>query len=100
MRMMLKFELGLAATNEAIRNGTMAEINAALAATTRPEAAYFGTENGRRTGYIVFDLADPAQIPVIAEPLFQRLESTALFFPVMTADDLQRGLAEAAEGLG
>jgi hypothetical protein len=34
MRMMLKFELGLAATNEAIRNGTLAEINAELASTT------------------------------------------------------------------
>ena len=73
MRMMVKFELGLAATNAAIRNGTMAEINEQLAASTKPEAAYFGTENGRRTGYLVFDMDDPARIPVIAEPLFQRV---------------------------
>lgn len=96
MRMMLKFELGLAATNTAVQDGTMAEINEELATATKPEAAYFTTDNGRRTGYFVFDMTDPAQIPVIAEPLFQRLESTVQFFPVMNADDLQRGLAETA----
>jgi hypothetical protein len=95
MRMLLKFELGLAATNAAVRDGTIGEINEELMAITKPEAAYFGTENGRRTGYIVFDLVDPAQIPVIAEPLFQRTESRVEFIPVMNADDLQRGLAEA-----
>lgn len=98
MRMLLKFELGLTATNEAVRDGTMAEINAQLAASTKPEAAYFGTENGRRTGYVIFDMVDPAQIPVIAEPLFQRVESRVEFIPVMNVEELQRGLAAAAGG--
>lgn len=73
----------------------MAAINEWLNACTKPEASYFGTENGKRTAYIFFDLDDPAQIPVIAEPLFQQLESTVEFIPVMNADDLQRGLTEA-----
>lgn len=94
MRMLLKYELGLAATNEAIRTGKIGEINKRLTACTDPEAAYFGTENGRRTGYVFFDLTDPAQIPVIAEPLFQGAEATVEFIPVMNADDLQRGLAQ------
>ena len=93
---MLKWELGLDATNDAIRSGRMAEINQTLAATTKPEAMYFGTENGWRTGYVFFDLTDVAQIPLIAEPLFQHVGSTVEFIPVMNADDLQRGLAEAA----
>ena len=98
MRMLLKFELGLAATNAAVRDGSMDEINKWLIATTNPEAAYFGTENGRRTGYVVFDMVDSAQIPVIAEPLFQGTEATVAFIPVMNSDDLQRGLAQAAAG--
>lgn len=97
MRMLLKWELGLEATNEAVRTGTMAEINEVLAASTQPEAAYFGTENGKRTGYIFFDLTDTAQIPVIAEPLFQQLNSTVEFIPVMNVDELQRGLAAVGE---
>lgn len=95
MRMMLRYELGLAATNAALRDGTIAEINEHLAATTKPEASYFGTENGRRTGYIVFDMTDSAQIPLIAEPLFQRAEATVAFIPVMNDEDLQRGLSRA-----
>ena len=98
MRMLLKWELGLDATNEAIRTGKMEAINKSLAEQTRPEAAYFGTENGRRTGYIFFDLTDPALIPVIAEPLFHELQSTVEFIPVMNVEELQRGLAQAAQG--
>ncbi len=98
MRTMLRFELGLAETNEAVRTGSMDEVNRQLMEDTRPEAAYFGTENGRRTGYLVFDMVDSAQIPVIAEPLFQRMGATVQFIPVMNADDLRRGLAGAAAG--
>src|SRR5215207_1276737 len=98
MRMLLRFELGLSATNEAVRTRAMDEVNQQLMERTKPEAAYFGTENGRRTGYLVFDMVDSAQIPVIAEPLFQRMGSTVEFIPVMNADDLQRGLAAAAAG--
>ncbi len=96
--MLLKWESGLEATNEAIRSGRMEAINKTLAERTQPEAAYFGTENGRRTAYIFFDLADPALIPVIAEPLFREVSSKVEFIPVMNTDELQRGVAEAAQG--
>jgi hypothetical protein len=98
MRMLLRFELGLAETNEAVRTRTMDAVNEKLMEMTKPEAAYFGTENGRRTGYLVFDMVDSAEIPVIAEPLFQRMGATVEFIPVMNAEDLQRGLAAAAAG--
>ncbi len=97
MRMLLRWEAGLEATNEALRTGKMAEINQALSASTQPEAEYFSTEHGKRTGYLFFDLSDPAQIPVIAEPLFQTLNATVEFIPVMNVDDLQRGLAASGE---
>ena len=98
MRMLLKFVFDTAAASESIRNGAMADVNRTLAENTRPEAAYYGTENGKRTGYIFFDLEDPSQIPVIAEPLFQGVKATVEFIPVMNDDDLQRGLAAAAAG--
>ncbi len=97
MRILLGWETGLEATNEALRTGKMAEINQALSARTQPEAQYFSTENGKRTGYVFFDLSDTAQIPVIAEPLFQQVNATVEFIPVMNVDDLQRGLAALGE---
>lgn len=96
MRMLLKWEIGLEAGNDAIRSGKIAELNQSLMARIRPEAAYFCAEGGKRVSYIFFDLEDPAQIPVIAEPLFQQLKSKVEFIPVMNQDDLQRGLTNAA----
>ena len=97
MRTLLRWETGLEATNEALRTGKMAEINQALSASTQPEAQYFSTENGKRTGYVFFDLSDTSQIPVIAEPLFQQVNATVEFIPVMNVDDLQRGLTALGE---
>jgi hypothetical protein len=93
MRMLLKFDMSVEAGNEAVRSGKIGEINQSLMERIQPEAAYFGTENGKRTSYIFFDLKDPSQIPAIAEPLFQNLGARVEFIPVMTADDLQKGLA-------
>jgi len=97
MRMLLKWETGLEAGNDAIRSGKIAEVNQRLMALIQPEAAYFSTEGGTRTSYIFFNLDDPAMIPVIAEPLFQELQLKVEFVPVMNADDLQRGLANIAQ---
>lgn len=52
--------LGTREASEAIRSGRMADINKALDELTKPEAQYFCTEGGTRTGYVVFDLADPS----------------------------------------
>ena len=92
----MRWRLGVAETNEAIRSGRMAEINKTLDKLTKPEAQYFCTEGGTRTGYVVFDLADPSDIPPIAEPLFQELNATVEFFPVMNAAQLGAGLRKAS----
>jgi hypothetical protein len=92
MRVLLKYQIPVEAGNEAIRTGKIAQVNEALMARVRPESAYFYGENGVRTGYIVFDLADQSDIPVICEPLYQGLNASIELFPVMNADDLQKGL--------
>jgi hypothetical protein len=42
---------------------------------------------------IVFDLADPSQILVVAEPFFQGLEAEIELYPVMNIDDVSKGIA-------
>jgi hypothetical protein len=96
VRMLLKWQIPVEAGNEAIRTGKIAQVNEALMGRLRPESAYFYTENGTRTSYVVFDLDDVSRIPEIAEPLFQNLHAKVEFFPVMNADDLQKGLAAVA----
>ena len=96
MRMLMKWSLGTREASEAIRSGRMAHINETLDALTKPEAQYFCTEGGVRTGYVFFDLADPADIPPIAEPLFQELNASVEFVPVMSGADLGAGLGKAS----
>jgi hypothetical protein len=94
MRMLLKSEMSLEAGNEAVRSGKIAELNQSLMERIHPEAAYYSTENGKRTSYIFFDLKDPSEIPAIAEPLFQNMGARVEFIPVMNGDDLRKALAE------
>lgn len=93
MRTMLRWTVPVERGNEAIENGAIAETIETLMRELEPEAAYFFAEAGERSGMMVFDMTDSAQIPQIAEPLFMRLDAAVEFIPVMNADDLRRALA-------
>jgi hypothetical protein len=84
-------------TNQAAKDGSLAGVINGVMEQLRPEAAYFLTEHGKRTALVVFDLKDPSQIPVLAEPLFHTANAAVELTPVMTADELQAGLEEAAK---
>ena len=94
MRMMLKVQIDTAAGSDAIRSGRLPEVMQRTLEQLKPEAAYFGPEDGKRTAFIVFDMADPSELPVISEPMFREFHARVEMFPVMTRDDLQRGLSQ------
>ncbi|MGA5894633.1 hypothetical protein [Streptomyces venetus] len=94
MRVLLKACMDTEKANEAIRNGTLGKMLQESMEQIRPEAAYFTTDHGRRTAYMVFDMEDSAQMPVIAEPFFLQLDAEITYTPVMNAEDVQRGLAQ------
>jgi hypothetical protein len=58
-----------------------------------PEAAYFGPSEGGRSCTFVFDLQDSSMMPTIAEPLFQELGAKIEIQPVMSPEDMRKGLA-------
>jgi hypothetical protein len=62
----------------------------------QPEAAYFTAQDGKRTALIVFDLKEPSQIPSVAEPFFRSVKASIDLSPVMTIDDVRKGIEEAA----
>jgi len=97
MRMMLKVTIPVEAGNTAIKNGVLPKTMQTVMQTLKPESAYFLSENGLRTALFVFDMDDSWKIPVIAEPLFMGMNAALTMTPVMNAEDLQRGLAEAAK---
>ncbi|GHF78858.1 hypothetical protein ACFFSH_36505 [Streptomyces filamentosus] len=93
MRMLLKVEMDTAASNEAIREGSIQGLMQEAVGRIRPEAAYFTVENGCRTGYFFFDLTETSDLPAIAEPFFMRLGARIHYSPVMNPDELAKGLA-------
>ena len=92
MRMMMKFRLDVEGANLAINDGSIATIFQKVFEACRPEAVYFLTEDGRRTGHVYFDMSSPDQVPRLAEPLFQGMNATVDFIPVMNQAELEKGL--------
>jgi hypothetical protein len=94
MRTILKFTVPVEAGNTAIKSGKMAQVTENTLKQLQPEAAYFYANKGRRSGFMVFDLKDPSDIPSIVEPLFLELNASVDLAPCMNADDLKKALAK------
>jgi len=92
MRTMLRWTMPVEQGNLGIKNGAIQKSVESMMQSLEPEAAYFFVEGGLRGGMIIFDMTDSSQIPLIAEPLFQDLNASVEFMPVMNGDDLQRAL--------
>jgi len=98
MRFMLIVRMSTEMANATVREGRVGDLLQRSMEQLQPEAAYFGPMDGMRTAFIVFNLDDPAKIPAISEPFFQELGARVDFIPVMTPEDLARGLAAQAQG--
>jgi hypothetical protein len=92
MRLMLKYTIPVEKGNEAVRDGSMGPAIDALIEQVKPEAAYFMVEQGKRAGIIVFDESDQSRLPKINEPLFAELNAAIEIYPVLTLEDLRKGL--------
>ena len=99
MRTLLRFQVPTEAGNAAIKDGRLGRVIADVLDRLKAEAAYFtAMERGERGGYIVFDLKDPSDIPWVCEPLFLELNASVDLSPVMTPEDVERGVAKAMTG--
>jgi hypothetical protein len=96
MRVLLTVAMDTDKANQAIRNNTLEQTMKSALDAVKPEAVFFAAKDGKRTGYIVFDLADPADIPGVCEPFFQELGAEIDLVPVMDLADVQAGLQRYA----
>ena len=91
MRMMMQMWIPVEAGNNAARTGALGAPLEKMVEAMKPEAVYYTSNaNGERGGLIFFDLKDPSQIPVIAEPFFLSFNAKITFTPVMNAADLAK----------
>ncbi|MER5738789.1 MULTISPECIES: hypothetical protein [unclassified Streptomyces] len=97
MRMLMKVEMNTEVSNDLIRQGAVQGLMQEALGRIRPEAAYFTVENGCRTGYFFFDLAETSDLPAIAEPFFMRLGARIHYSPVMNQEELAKGLSRLSD---
>jgi hypothetical protein len=97
MRMMLRFTLPVEKGNRAFNDGSLGRTMESVMTKLKPEAAYFAPLDGKRSGMLFFDIAEPSQIVEVVEPLFLNLDAAVEIVPVMNAEDLRKGLAKASQ---
>jgi hypothetical protein len=90
MRVLIKVEFPVEAANAAIKAGSLPRTIQSILDEQKPEAAYFLASNGKRAGLLIVELADPSQIPALAEPWFLSFSATVDFQPVMVPADLAK----------
>ena len=94
MRMMARFQFPVDVGNELIRSGKVGQVFEQLTADLKPEAVYLYPEQGARGGIFVFDMQESSSVAAVVERFSFGLQAKIELFPVMTPDDLQKGLAE------
>jgi hypothetical protein len=93
MRVLLKVSPHGEGANKAIHDGTWGRLVGEFMQNHRPEAAYFGAENGQRVAWLFFDLKSESDMVRVAEPFFTKTQATVEITPVMNGEDVQKGLA-------
>ncbi len=96
MRVMIRVRVPVDPGNDAIRSGKMGKVVQRFMEECKPEAAYFFPDGGERASLFILDLRDASQIPEIAERLFLGINARIDMIPVMTIEDLQKGLSGIA----
>ena len=90
MRFLVTATWDIEAGNALAKSGELGSTVQAILEDLQPEAAYFTANQGKRTAVLVVDLADPSQIPAVAEPWFLAMNATVEFQPAMVPEDLAK----------
>lgn len=89
MRFLLKVSFPVEAGNAAAKKDGFKAIQRILEQ-QKPEAAYFLSEDGKRTGFLIVNIENASEIPAIAEPWFLALNAEVNITPAMIPADLQK----------
>jgi hypothetical protein len=88
MRMLMTVSIPTDKGNEAVRNGSLMTSIQKMLADLKPEAAYFTADaQGRRSGFIVFDMTDSSHMPRLAEPWFMGFNAEVTLRPVIPPEN-------------
>ena len=93
MRFVMKVTIPVEKFNAAVRDGSAGKKLKKILDDTKPEAAYFWEDDGKRGGIVIVNMEKASQIPALVEPWFLYFDAAVESHPCMTPQDL------AASGL-
>jgi hypothetical protein len=95
MRMIMHVYFPVEVFNASVKDGSVGAKMHRILEKIKPEAAYFTEYHGLRTGILVVDLKDAAEIPVLCEPWFLLFNAKVELHPAMTPEDLGKSGIDA-----
>jgi hypothetical protein len=90
MRYLMNVDWPNETANKVISDPKFGEKMQGLLKEIKAEAAYFTTIAGHRGAYVVVNMDDVSQMPMIAEPFFLWINANVTFIPVMLPEDLAK----------
>ena len=95
MRMLLNVQMPHEPFNTLVRHGKAGPILGKILEEIKPEAAYFTEQGGKRGAILIVEVAEPSQVPSIAEPFFLHFDADCHFQIVMSPEDLKKAGIDA-----
>ena len=89
---MLKITIPVETGNRTVADGELTSAFEKLMADARTEAAYFMMLDGKRGALFFFETDDPTLIPRLHEPLLSTLDASIETIPVLSFEELRKGL--------
>jgi hypothetical protein len=94
MRFMVQFAIPTEYGNDLVRSGKVDKVFKKLGEDLKPEAMYFYPGEGLRAGCIFIQSDNPAIGLAVGERLWFGLRAHVTVTPVMTGEELGKGLSE------
>ena len=92
MRNMVKFWIPVSEGNELVQTGKIGQVFQSLMDDFKPEAAYFFADEGVRSGFMILNVGEQSEFIRIAESFWFGLRAEITVTPVMSGEDLKKGL--------
>lgn len=89
---MVRFSIPIDEGNDLVKSGKIGRNFQSLMEDFKPEAAYFYSENGQRSGFMIFDIADSSDMVKVVESFWFGLHADVSVTPVVSGEDLAKGL--------
>ncbi len=99
MKYLVKVTLDTETASAAIRDGSLMEKVQRILGEIKPEDAYFVTENGGRTIYLVVNADDVKSLPHLTEPWWLLFKADVSILPAFTLQDME-SLGPVLEDMG